>query len=83
MLKVGLPFALIGEFVAASRSLGYMIQFDTNQFDTNQFDTTGTVTGILVLMLAVMLFDGLLSRLERYALRWRPHERAAQARELQ
>ena len=77
-LKVGLPFARIGEFMAASRGLGYMIQLNTNQFDT-----TGAVTGILVLMLAVMLFDGLLNRLERYALRWRPRERAAQARELQ
>jgi len=81
-LKVGLPFALIGaiigEFMAASRGLGYMIQLNTNQFDT-----TGAVTGILVLMLAVMLVNGLLNRLERYVLRWRPRERAAQARELQ
>src|SRR5207245_2367171 len=37
-LKVGVPFsligAIIGEFMAASRGLGYMIQFSTNQFDT-------------------------------------------------
>ena len=81
-LKVGLPFALIGaiigEFMAASRGLGYMIQLNTNQFDT-----TGAVSGILVLMIAVMLINGLLNRLERYVLRWRPRERAAQARELQ
>jgi len=81
-LKVGVPFsligAIIGEFMAASRGLGYMIQFDTNQFDT-----TGAVSGILVLMLCVMLFNGLLNRLERYVLRWRPRERAAAARELQ
>jgi len=81
-LKIGVPFALIGaiigEFMAASRGLGYMIQLNTNQFDT-----TGAVSGILVLMLAVMLFNGLLNRLERYVLRWRPRERAAQARELQ
>jgi NitT/TauT family transport system permease protein len=81
-LKVGVPFALIGaiigEFMAASRGLGYMIQLNTNQFDT-----TGAVSGILVLMLSVMLFNGLLNRLERYVLRWRPRERAAQTRELQ
>ena len=81
-LKVGVPFALIGaiigEFMAASRGLGYMIQLNTNQFDT-----TGAVSGIVVLMLSVMLFNGLLNRLERYVLRWRPRERAAQARELQ
>jgi NitT/TauT family transport system permease protein len=80
-LKVGVPFsligAIIGEFMAASRGLGYMIQFNTNQFDT-----TGAVSGILVLMVCVMLFNGLLNRLERYVLRWRPRERAA-ARELQ
>jgi NitT/TauT family transport system permease protein len=80
-LKVGVPFsligAIIGEFMAASRGLGYMIQFNTNQFDT-----TGAVSGIIVLMVCVMLFNGLLNRLERYVLRWRPRERAG-ARELQ
>ena len=81
-LKVGVPFsligAIIGEFMAASRGLGYMIQFNTNQFDT-----TGAVSGILVLMVCVMLFNGVLNRLERYVLRWRPREKAAAARELQ
>lgn len=81
-LKVSVPFALIGaiigEFMAASRGLGYMIQLNTNQFDT-----TGAVSGILVLMVCVMLFNGALNRLERYVLRWRPRERAAAARELQ
>lgn len=70
--------AIIGEFMAASRGLGYMIQLDTNQFDT-----TGAASGILVLMLCVMLFIGALNRLERYVLRWRPRERAGAARELQ
>jgi NitT/TauT family transport system permease protein len=80
-LKVGVPFsligAIIGEFMAASRGLGYMIQLNTNQFDT-----TGAASGILVLMVCVMLFNGVLNRLERYVLRWRPRERAAAAREL-
>ena len=39
--------------------------------------------GIVVLMVCVMLFNGVLNRLERYVLRWRPRERAAAARELQ
>lgn len=81
-LKVGLPFsligAIIGEFMAASRGLGYMIQFDTNQFDT-----TGAAAGILVLMVCVMLCNGLLNRLERHVVRWRPRGKAEQARELQ
>ena len=81
-LKVGVPFSLIGaitgEFMAASRGLGYMIQFNTNRFDT-----TGAVSGILVLMVCVMLFKGALNRLEASVRRWRPRERAASARELQ
>ena len=36
-----------------------------------------------ILTVAVMLFNALLSRLERYVLHWRPRERASQARELQ
>jgi NitT/TauT family transport system permease protein len=80
-LKVGVPFsligAIIGEFMAASGGLGYMIQLDTNQFDT-----TSAVSGIVVLMVCVMLFNGVLNRLERDVLRWRPRERAAAAREL-
>jgi len=80
-LKVGVPFsligAIIGEFMAASRGLGYMIQLNTNQFDT-----TGAVSGIVVLMVCVMLFNGVLNRLERYVLRWRPRERAVGTREL-
>jgi len=48
-----------------------------------QVDTTGAVSGIVALMVCVMLFNGVLNRLERYVLRWRPRERAAAARELQ
>ena len=80
-LKVGVPFsligAIIGEFMAASRGLGYMIQFNTNQFDT-----TGAMSGIVVLMVCVMVFNGALNRLERHVLRWRPRARSASAREL-
>ena len=53
------------------------------QFNTNQFGTTGAVSGILVLMVYVMPFNGTLNRLERDVLRWRPRERAAAAREPQ
>ena len=80
-LKVGVPFsligAIIGEFTAPSRGLGYMIQLNASQFDT-----TGAVGGIVVLMLCVMLFNDALNRPERYVLRWRPRERSAAAREL-
>jgi NitT/TauT family transport system permease protein len=81
-LKIGVPFsligAIIGEFTAPSRRLGYMIQLNANQFET-----TVAVGGIVVLMLCVMLFNDALNRPERYVLRWRPRERSAAARELQ
>ena len=70
-MKVSVPFALIGaivgEFIAATGGLGFMIQLYTSQFNT-----TGAVTGILVLMVVVMTFNSVLNRLEAYVLRWRP-----------
>lgn len=70
-MKVSVPFALIGaivgEFIAATAGLGFMIQLYTSQFNT-----TGAVTGILVLMVVVMTFNSILNRLEAYVLRWRP-----------
>lgn len=70
-MKVSVPFALIGaivgEFIAATGGLGFMIQLYTSQFNT-----TGAVTGILVLMVVVILFNSVLNRLEAYVLRWRP-----------
>ena len=53
------------------------------QLNTNEFDTTGAAAGILVLMVCVMLFNGVLNRLERHVLRWRPREPLGTARELQ
>ena len=70
-MKVSLPFALVGaivgEFIAATAGLGFMIQLYTAQFNT-----TGAVTGILVLMLVVIAFNTMLGRFEAYVLRWRP-----------
>lgn len=70
-MKVSVPFALIGaivgEFIAATGGLGFMIQLYTSQFNT-----TGAVTGILVLMVVVMVFNSVLNRLEAYVLKWRP-----------
>jgi NitT/TauT family transport system permease protein len=70
-MKVGVPFALVGaivgEFMAATGGLGFKIQLYTAQFDT-----TGAVTGVLVLMVVVILFNTALNRLEAHVLRWRP-----------
>ena len=70
-MKVSVPFALVGaivgEFMAATAGLGFKIQLYTAQFDT-----TGAVTGVLVLMVVVIMFNTALNRLEAHVLRWRP-----------
>jgi NitT/TauT family transport system permease protein len=70
-LKLGLPFALIGaivgEFIASTSGIGYMIRLYTSQFDT-----TGAMSGIMILMLCIILLNAVLDRLEAYVLRWRP-----------
>lgn len=80
-LKMAVPFALIGaiigEFMAASRGLGYRIQLNTSLFNT-----TGTLADIIVLMVIVMALNGVLSRIEARLLRWRPRGGSGQAQEL-
>jgi NitT/TauT family transport system permease protein len=70
-LKMSLPFALIGaiigEFMAASKGLGFRLQLYTGLFNT-----TGAIAVIFVLMVMMIVFNALLSRLEEYLLRWRP-----------
>lgn len=70
-MKVSLPFSLIGaivgEFIASTAGLGYMIRLYTSQFDT-----TGAMGGILVLMICIILINSFLDRLESHALKWRP-----------
>jgi NitT/TauT family transport system permease protein len=81
-MKVGVPFALVGaivgEFMAATGGLGFKIQLYTAQFDT-----TGAVTGVLVLMVVVILFNTALNRLEAHVLRWRPESSGAPGSEIQ
>lgn len=70
-LKVSLPFALvgaiIGEFMAASKGLGFLIQVESSVYNT-----TGAMAGILILMVMVIVFNGVLNRIEARILRWRP-----------
>lgn len=81
-MKVSVPFALVGaivgEFMAATAGLGFKIQLYTAQFDT-----TGAVTGVLVLMVVVILFNTGLNRLEQHVLRWRPDNSVAGGSEVQ
>jgi NitT/TauT family transport system permease protein len=72
-LKISVPQALVGavvgEFIAASEGLGYVIQFQASTFNT-----TGVLGGIAIMSIAVVVINDLLDRLERYLLRWRPRE---------
>jgi len=72
-LKISLPYAIVaavvGEFIAASKGLGYLINYNTSLFST-----TGALGGIFVLALVVVLCNEVISRTEAYLLRWRPRE---------
>src|SRR5918996_3672781 len=53
-LKISVPYAIVGavvgEFIAASKGLGYLINYNTSLFST-----TGALGGILVLALVVVI----------------------------
>lgn len=70
-LRAGIPFsvigAVVGEFIAATRGLGYFINYHQGTFDT-----TGIFVGVTILAALVVLLDGLLSIVERRLLKWRP-----------
>jgi NitT/TauT family transport system permease protein len=72
-LKLSVPYALVGavvgEFVASSQGLGYLIHYSTSLFST-----TGALGGILVLAAVVVLCNEALNRAEARLLRWRPRE---------
>lgn len=72
-LKVAVPNAMIGvvvgEFIAASRGLGFMVQRETAYFNTT--DALGI---IVVIMLIVVVWTELIAAVERRVLRWRPKE---------
>lgn len=71
-LKISVPFALVGaivgEFIAASKGLGFWIQQETALFNT-----TAAMAGIFVLMAIVIVANSLVIRLENHLLRWRPN----------
>jgi NitT/TauT family transport system permease protein len=72
-LKISLPYAIVaavvGEFIAASKGLGYLINYNTSLFST-----TGALGGILILALVVVVCNEAINRAESYLLRWRPTE---------
>jgi NitT/TauT family transport system permease protein len=72
-LKISVPYAIVGavvgEFIAASKGLGYLINYNTSLFST-----TGALGGILILALVVVLCNEAINRAESHLLRWRPRE---------
>jgi NitT/TauT family transport system permease protein len=73
-IKLSIPYALIGaiigEFVASSAGLGWKIQMETSLYNT-----TGTMAGLIVMMLIVVAMNSLLAVAERRLLRWQPASR--------
>ena len=69
-LQVSLGFAMVGavvgEYLGATRGLGYMI----SQAE-GTFDTTGVFAGMFVLSIVVVSASAGVSRLERWLLRWK------------
>ncbi len=61
----------MGEFMAASKGLGYLINYQTSLFST-----TGALGGIIVVALIVELSSEVINWAEAYLLRWRPTEEA-------
>ena len=70
-LRVSIPYALVaavvGEMVMSTEGVGYRIILATQRFDI-----TGTMTGVVVLMLIVLIANLLLDRAEARLMRWRP-----------
>jgi NitT/TauT family transport system permease protein len=79
-LKISVPQALVGavvgEFIASSQGLGFIIQYHSGLFST-----TGVMGGIAIMAFAVVVINDLLDRLERHLMRWRPRESATVAAE--
>jgi NitT/TauT family transport system permease protein len=69
-LKVAVGFAftgaVVGEFVASSRGLGYLLQFAQSTYNASL-----TMALIVVIMTFVLVLFALAERLERRLLRWR------------
>lgn len=74
-LRAGIPFsvigAVVGEFIASTKGLGYFINYNQGTYDTN-----GIFVGVTILALLVVVLDALLSLVEKRLLKWRPEVEA-------
>ena len=69
--------AIVGEFIAASKGLGYLINYQTSLFST-----TGALGGILIVAAIVVISSEAINWAEAYLLRWRPREETRTDREV-
>lgn len=67
-IAVGFAFtgAVVGEFVASSRGLGYLLQFAQSTYNAGL-----TIALVVLIMVLVLVLFALSERLERRLLRWR------------
>ena len=74
-LRIAIPEALvgavIGEFIAANRGLGYLVNEAANELNVSV-----TMAAIVALLLIVVAMDIILGAVERRLLRWRPAQGA-------
>ncbi len=59
--------AVVGEYIGASRGIGYVVAQAQGVFDT-----TGVFAGLILTSVVVLCIDLAINRLERHLLRWRP-----------
>jgi NitT/TauT family transport system permease protein len=72
-LRSALPYAVIGaivgEFMAASKGLGYFINYAGSTFDS-----AGAFAGIFILLAFILAANSLMQRLEKTVVKWRRTE---------
>lgn len=72
-LRSAVPYAVVGavvgEFIAASKGLGYFINYAGSTFDS-----AGAFAGIFILLAFIMVANGLMQRLEKSVIKWRRSE---------
>jgi sulfonate transport system permease protein len=73
-LKIAFPRAvsatIVGEFLVSTDGVGHYIEHSRQTSDT-----TGVFAGIVISIALVLLLNGAVNLIERWALRWRPVER--------